>query len=294
MSYLDQQASEPGPKWVKPLCHLLAAGAIVYGMATFIHSARSEESTAPKPAAVTEDPGYAMSMEQLNSQIDQTSFVVNQNCSGTLINDKEGFILTANHCISDHYVDTEVDQVGDDGEVKKIKKRVMLPGEVTQLDFVEGVQGRSVSYRYDIVARSQGSDLALLKVVRAKLPNTDEAWVACDAPKRGDPVYAVGNPYVVLYATLSTGIISSTERSYGMLNIDDVSWANRDQAFTQFTAAISPGNSGGALLNKRGELIGVVVRGGPGNIGLAVSLADVRKFLKANDVFAKGGRRVCD
>lgn len=277
----------------KPLLHLLAIGATVWAMAASIHAARSEESTAPK--VTTQDPGYVMSIERLNFQIDQTSFVVNKNCSGTLINAEQGFILTANHCIDGQYEDVETEEVADDGTVKKVKKRVPLPGEVTQIDFEKGVQGRSVSYRYDIVARDQGTDLGLVKVSKSKLPNTDEVWIACEAPKRGDKVWAVGNPFVTLYATLSEGIVSSVNRNYGMLGIEDLYFSNRDKVFTQFTAAISPGNSGGALLNKRGELIGVNVRGvRTGNLGFAVSLEDVRSFLKAQDAFVKGTQRVCD
>lgn len=232
-----------------------------------------------------------ISQSGLNTQIDQTDFVVNRNCSGTLISRKKGLILTANHCVASMFEDVKVEQANDKGEVKEITKRVAVPGEVSQLDFAGGVQTRSVAYRYDVLARDEGTDLALLKLP-AKLPNFAEVNLACKAPERGDKVYAVGNPFVVLYASLTTGIVSSVDRSYGMLGIDSLSQGNSDKRFTQFTAQIAPGNSGGALLNDSGFLVGVVVRGGF-NIGLAVAYDDVKAFLKANNAFDGGTENAC-
>jgi S1-C subfamily serine protease len=101
--------------------------------------------------------------------------------------------------------------------------------------------------------------------------------MACRQSERGDEVYAVGNPYGVLYASLTKGIVSSTERNTRMLHIDQ----SKDTQFIQFSAPIIGGNSGGALYNDVGELEGVVVRGGAPGFGLAVPLSDIKKIMSS-------------
>ncbi len=96
-----------------------------------------------------------------------------------------------------------------------------------------------------VVGIDEKNDLALLKVARirgrAMILNGD------DAAAIGDEVYAVGNPQG-LEGTFSQGIVSSIRRS-----------TKRD--LIQITAPISQGSSGGAVLNDRGEVVGVAVGG---------------------------------
>jgi hypothetical protein len=255
---------------------LLAGALAVWGTAMTIHHAHADWDNV-----------------SMNKQVDDTSFVVNQNCSGTKIGPE--LVLTANHCIADMFEDVERDVISNNGEVEKKKFRIALPGYVSQ-KFFDGVhETRTYSYRYKIKARSVKFDLAILKT-DAPLPASEETPISCKEPGRGDTVYAVGNPFVVLYATVTKGTVSSVQRNYEQIGISNGEGTyGQDNGFFQFTAAIAPGNSGGAVYNDSGELVGVVVRGGPSNIGLGVPLADVRSFLKDNDAFiAYGVKKVCD
>ena len=221
-------------------------------------------------------------IEAMNKQVDDTNFLVNESCSGTKVSDR--LILTADHCIKEQFKDIEREEVNDKGEVTKKVIRIAVPGYVSQ-KFFEGVrETRTYSYRYHIKAHDGTLDLSLLET-DAPLPKSGVAGVACQNLLRGNTVYAVGNPHVVLYATVTKGIVSSVQRNYEQLEITNgYENAGQSNGFFQFTAPIAPGSSGGAVYNDRGELVGVVVRGGNGNIGLGVPLSDVRAFLQDNGV----------
>ncbi len=98
-----------------------------------------------------------------------------------------------------------------------------------------------------LVGTDNKTDIALLKIdVDYDLPYV--AFGNSDHAKIGEWVLAVGNPYN-LTSTVTAGIISAKGRDLeGNTNVD---------AFIQTDAAVNPGNSGGALVNTRGELIGI-------------------------------------
>lgn len=96
-----------------------------------------------------------------------------------------------------------------------------------------------------IVGTDEQTDLALIKIDGEEFPtlpigNSDELKV-------GEWVLAVGNPFN-LNSTVTAGIVSAKARSMG---------ANSIESFIQTDAAINQGNSGGALVNARGELVGI-------------------------------------
>ncbi|CZF83498.1 Serine endoprotease DegS [Grimontia celer] len=97
-----------------------------------------------------------------------------------------------------------------------------------------------------LVGKDQRTDLAVLKIELENLPVIpfNDSY----EPNVGDVVLAIGNPYN-LGQTTTFGIISATGRP-GMS-------FNRQQDFLQTDAAINKGNSGGALVNSRGELVGI-------------------------------------
>lgn len=102
------------------------------------------------------------------------------------------------------------------------------------------------SYKATLVGTDSKMDIALLKV------ETDEelpyaTFGNSDDIKVGEWVLAVGNPYN-LTSTVTAGIVSAKARN---LSKDGL------QSFIQTDAAVNPGNSGGALVNTRGELIGI-------------------------------------
>lgn len=123
------------------------------------------------------------------------------------------------------------------------------------------------TYEAKIVGTDQPSDLAVLKIEATNLPflnlgNSDNVRV-------GDIVLAIGNP-LGIGQTVTAGIISAKGRRTGL---SDSSYED----FLQTDAPINKGNSGGALVNLNGELIGInsqILSGGSGggNIGIAFSI----------------------
>lgn len=102
------------------------------------------------------------------------------------------------------------------------------------------------SYKAKLIGTDSKMDIALLKIdANEKLPYT--AFANSDSVKIGEWVLAVGNPYN-LTSTVTAGIVSAKARNLDTSGI---------QSFIQTDAAVNPGNSGGALVNTRGELIGI-------------------------------------
>ena len=102
------------------------------------------------------------------------------------------------------------------------------------------------SYQAKLIGTDSKMDIALLKIdAKEKLPYT--VFANSDSVKIGEWVLAVGNPYN-LTSTVTAGIVSAKARDLDTSGI---------QSFIQTDAAVNPGNSGGALVNTRGELIGV-------------------------------------
>ena len=101
-------------------------------------------------------------------------------------------------------------------------------------------------YKAKLVGTDSKMDIALLKIdVDTKLSYA--TFADSDQVKVGEWVLAVGNPYN-LTSTVTAGIVSAKAR-----NLD----TNGIQSFLQTDAAVNPGNSGGALVNNNGELIGI-------------------------------------
>ncbi len=101
------------------------------------------------------------------------------------------------------------------------------------------------SYEAEFIGSDPNSDIALLKIkAEGKLPYL--AFADSDNTKIGEWVLAVGNPFN-LTSTVTAGIISAKARNLG----------RADQSFIQTDAAVNPGNSGGALVNTNGDLVGI-------------------------------------
>ncbi len=128
--------------------------------------------------------------------------------------------------------------------------------QITLLD------GRSATA--EIVGTDPDMDLALLRV---DLPNLVEIKLGdSDDLRVGDFVLALGNNYG-LSATVTSGIVSALGRSG--LGLD------RYEEYIQTDAAINPGSSGGALVNLRGEVIGIntaILSPAGGNVGIAFAI----------------------
>ena len=140
--------------------------------------------------------------------------------SGVII-DIQGDILTSLHVVADA---TEI-----------------------QVIFADGTQSNAT-----VIAQQPENDIAVLSpdqppavIVPAVLGNPNVVQV-------GDEVFAVGNPFG-LYSSMSAGVISGLNRSFQPSN-----QGQKLEGLMQIDAAVNPGNSGGPLLNRNGQVIGIV------------------------------------
>lgn len=100
------------------------------------------------------------------------------------------------------------------------------------------------TYNAELIGTDPNSDIALIKIdPEEKLPYL--AFGDSDHTKIGEWVLAVGNPFN-LTSTVTAGIVSAKARNLG-----------KNQSFIQTDAAVNPGNSGGALVNTNGDLVGI-------------------------------------
>ncbi len=124
---------------------------------------------------------------------------------------------------------------------------------VTNNHVIEGAKDIEITlnnrkkYKASLIGADKNRDIALLKIDAGKdLPNIP--FGNSDNIKIGEWVLAVGNPYN-LTSTVTAGIVSAKGR--------DLEGNRNIESFIQTDAAVNPGNSGGALVNTRGELIGI-------------------------------------
>ena len=140
--------------------------------------------------------------------------------SGVIVDDS-GDILTSLHVVADA---TEI-----------------------KLTFADGTESTG-----QVAARQPEDDIA---VVRADTPPSQLAPAVLGNPNAmnvGDEAYAVGNPFG-LYSSMSAGVISGFNRTF-----EPTGSSQKLQGLIQIDAAVNPGNSGGPLLNRYGQVIGIV------------------------------------
>jgi len=141
--------------------------------------------------------------------------------SGVIVS-KDGYIVTNNHVIQD-------------------------------AQEIEVTLNNNTTYDAEIVGTDPSTDIAVLKIEAEnlqpmKIGNSDQVEV-------GNWVLAVGNPFN-LNSTVTAGIVSAKARNINIIGSKDKSIIPIE-SFIQTDAAVNPGNSGGALVNTRGELIGI-------------------------------------
>lgn len=114
-----------------------------------------------------------------------------------------------------------------------------------------------------VVGVDPSTDIAVIKVEESNLPAI--TFGNSDAAKVGEWVVAVGNPFN-LESTVTAGIVSAKGRGLGIIsqeyarkygNSNDYQGDSPLESFIQTDAVVNPGNSGGALVNLKGELIGI-------------------------------------
>lgn len=149
---------------------------------------------------------------------------IEQTASGSgVVISPNGYIVTNNHVISD-------------------------------ANSIEVTMNNSETYTAELIGKDPSTDLALLKVEAEglhaiKFANSDDVQV-------GEWALAVGNPFN-LTSTVTAGIVSAKSRNINILQGDHKNDIFPIESFIQTDAAVNPGNSGGALVNSAGELIGI-------------------------------------
>ena len=114
---------------------------------------------------------------------------------------------------------------------------------------VEVTVGENKTFKAEIVGTDPATDIALLKINAKGLPTLPIG--DSDNLRLGEWVLAIGSPYG-LTSTITAGIVSAKGRS-----MPNYSGEFKIESFIQTDAAVNPGNSGGALVNIKGELVGI-------------------------------------
>ncbi|MFM9005713.1 MAG: trypsin-like peptidase domain-containing protein, partial [Flavobacteriales bacterium] len=133
---------------------------------------------------------------------------------------------------------------------------------ITNNHVVEGADKLQVTlnnnkdYEATVVGRDPSTDIAVIKIEEQGLPAI--VWGNSDEIRIGQWVIAVGNPFD-LTSTVTAGIISAKARNINLLSRENNNGEEvfPVESFLQTDAAVNPGNSGGALVNTKGELIGI-------------------------------------
>lgn len=142
--------------------------------------------------------------------------------SGVIISD-DGYIITNNHVIEG-------------------------------ADNIEVSMNDNRSYSAKLIGTDPTTDIAVLKIEGSHFPSLKIG--DSEAVKIGEWVLAVGNPFD-LTSTVTAGIVSAKGRNINLLSSDPGREIFPIESFIQTDAAVNPGNSGGALVNTNGELIGI-------------------------------------
>lgn len=147
-------------------------------------------------------------------------------CTGVFVD--SGEVLTAAHCVED--------------------ENEVLVALQEDLDEQHGRRFRS-AYRFDVLAVDTVQDVAVLASRSRNLPEHGALSVAVRPPHAGAPVMAVGHPLGLTY-TVTMGVVSAPSR-----------WEeNPDgsrQHWTQVSSPVFFGNSGGPVVNSRGQIVGI-------------------------------------
>jgi serine protease Do len=122
---------------------------------------------------------------------------------------------------------------------------------IDRADKIKVVLDDKRTYEAKLIGTDPTTDLAVLKVDADNLPSI--RYGNSDKVRVGEWVLAVGNPFN-LTSTVTAGIVSAKARSINILHTKD---NMQIESYIQTDAAVNPGNSGGALVNLSGELVGI-------------------------------------
>lgn len=183
--------------------------------------------------------------------------------SGVIIS-TDGYIITNNHVISGGVTDCEI-----------TVKDTASDGTVTE-----------TKYKAELIGTDERTDLAILKIdaknlTAAKLGDSDKLSLGDDIVIIGNPVL-VGNGVTTLDTSVSKGVVSGLNR--------ELSATGKGLTSIQTDAAVNGGNSGGAMFNGYGEVVGIVnfkiVTTDSENLGFGITINEAKQVVE--DLIARG------
>ena len=188
-----------------------------------------DESIANAIASITPRPAYSADVYEvirpsivlIQSHIQEANGKADDGLGSGVVVDDSGSILTSLHVVAN--------------------------ATSIQLTFADGTKSPA-----RVMVQQPENDIAVLRAIRPPAQLFPAVLGNPNSMRVGDEVYAVGNPFG-LYSSMSSGVISGFNRSFRPENSDQ-----RLQSLIQFDAAVNPGNSGGPLLNRNGQVIGIV------------------------------------
>jgi S1-C subfamily serine protease len=136
--------------------------------------------------------------------------------------------------------------VSDEGDILT-SLHVVAEKSAVQLTFADGTQSPAV-----VIAEQPESDIAVLRATEPPAQLYPAVLGNPGAVRVGDEAFVVGNP-LGLYGSMSAGVISGLDRSFQPEESE-----TPIEGLMQIDAAVNPGNSGGPLLNRYGQVIGIV------------------------------------
>jgi putative serine protease PepD len=223
------------------LSSLLTAGVIVQTQDNPVPATTTSASSpvpavkAPVTSSSTSNPDWGAVAKAVEPSVVAVQ-VSGQNGSGEgsgVILDKTGRIVTNNHVVSGAGTGTSVKVVLSNGN----------------------------GYEATVVGTDPSTDLAVIKITKPPSGLTPAVLGSSSSVAVGDPVMAVGNP-LGLAGTVTTGIVSATDRPVTTQaeSTDPTAQSGGETVVTnaiQTDAAVNPGNSGGALVDAQGRVIGI-------------------------------------
>ena len=161
---------------------------------------------------------------------------------------------------------------------------------INMAERIEVTLSDNQTYQAELIGTDPQTDLALIKIKESNLPFVK--YGDSDIVNIGEWVLAVGNPFD-LNSTVTAGIVSAKARSIDILRENSLAV----ESFIQTDAVVNPGNSGGALVNLGGELIGIntaiaTQTGSFSGYSFAVPVSLVKKVIEDLKEFGKVQRAI--
>lgn len=189
-----------------------------------------------------------------------------------------------------HFDEPQIQQASGSGVIISPDGFIVTNNHVIEnSDAIKVTLNDNREFEAKLIGTDPSTDIALLKVDATDLPAI--RWGNSDALKLGEWVLAVGNPFN-LTSTVTAGIVSAKARGIGIIGAQ-----LPIESFIQTDAAVNPGNSGGALVNTKGELVGINTAiasrtGSYSGYSFAVPVSIVKKVVNDLEEFGEVQRAI--